>query len=109
MAYRLARARSGVTLLGLVLALGFQAGCRSTATEHPVSRLEAEQVLSDVVALATSGDLDALCHYPGVIPLECDGHLELAGMPVPAARPRVVADRQINPNSHNPGPGMVSL
>ncbi|MBE0609183.1 MAG: hypothetical protein IH609_07380 [Dehalococcoidia bacterium] len=69
-----------------------------------MTREEAEHALADVVAIATSGNFDALCSYQGVSRPTCERQLEFAGVPAPSTAPAVVSSRELRADPH---PGLV--
>jgi len=99
----LVRQRS-LSLIAGALILASCVSCGDATDARPVTREEAEQALADVVAIARSGDFDALCSYQGVSSAMCERELEFAGVPAPSKAPAVVSSRELRADPH---PGLV--
>lgn len=99
----LVRQRS-LSLLAGALILAACVSCGDATDTRPVTREEAEHALADVVAIARSGNFDALCSYQGVNQAMCERQLEFAGVPAPSTAPAVAASRELRADPH---PGLV--
>lgn len=99
----LVRQRS-LSLIAGALILASCVSCGDATDARPVTREEAEQALADVVAIAMSGDFDALCSYQGVSSAMCERELEFAGVPAPSTAPAVVSSPELRADPH---PGLV--
>lgn len=99
----LVRQRS-LSLIAGALILALWVSCGDATDPQPVTREEAEQALADVVAIARSGDFDALCSYQGVSRPMCERRLEFAGVPAPSTAPAVVSSRELRAD---PLPGLI--
>lgn len=84
---------------GMLLALAL-AACTAQARPQPPSAAEAERFLDEVVRVARSGDLAALCDLGGG---SCDHFLDQAGArKVPPGAPSVIGGRTVDPTSNGP-------
>jgi len=93
-----------LNLIAAALILASCASCGDATDAPPVTREEAEHALADVVAIATSGNFDALCSYQGVTQAMCERQLEFAEVPAPSTAPAVVSSRELRAGPH---PGLV--
>lgn len=77
------------------------AACSPAPPSRAPTAAEAERFLAEVVAIARSGDFVALCEVGGG---SCEDFLEQpGGREVPAAAPRVIGGRTIQPTSEGGG------
>lgn len=79
--------KRSLNLIAGALILALWVSCGDATDPQPVTREEAEHALADIVAIARSGNFDALCSYQGVNQAMCERRLAFAGVPAPSTAP----------------------